>query len=1064
MDLLALTPDWAFPGERDLRLQRTSSTLTSNPNNSRLLERSSSTSSLRSVTSERSIQLGHLSQNKLDITRISNRILVCSRCWNNAPINSDTILPISSASAIKNNALELAAFLNTRYRDCYSIWNFGGPESVCSPGLFSHRIIQMTLPRSHYPMLKQLFHICHGILGWLQLSSENIVVVQCNDGFTRSALIVSCLLRFAGAFASTFEALDWFCQQRNPSTLCANDPRQNPTIKRFLRYFHDTIVLSGRIPQPQPLRLYQIIVTTVPNFDGEGGCQAGLELFVGHSLVYSTKTCLLQDENHIIFRVDVPVLGDCHGHLFHTDERTLQRVTIAHFSLNTAFTPAGVIRFFPGEMEIPMWEAEAPVVRFLDASRMQSGLKRFSPEFCVDLVFLPDESALKQSFESTVFSNFAKNLVRLSQFHPVRPDRELIRTLEAQGWRRFLAKVMLQVAGNDIHRAHEMLASVHLSESELQQLDELESKRSTIQTAALSVDEVAPEEAIIFESEVIEAEAERVEEETFETKVVKEEVVEEEAVQTEVEELKETVEQNAIEESVIKETAIEIEKSQIQTDSAHSEESSDSEFIQTNKHLPADLLRELQRVSLTEPIKEEKSLRTSPRIPEDAPSNGISSNTDHISTLPSFSGVFHSSAQSIPPPPPLHPNSIPLPPPLPPNSIPPPPPLPTTTSTSSIPIAPPPPRPRVKNTLHWRELRNIPSIDQTVWSELTSPKASFSKSQFEELFCVTEVRERQSIEKVEVTSCDTPLIVDVRRANNVGIGLARFAKRFRNDNEILEELWQPESSFSLDDLQALKAILPSAEEAEAFKLIRPNDGILERFGRAETFLYAASQHPELDSLLECKIFVTSAPGDLQAWRTKVKGICDALEMIKQSPELKLILKATLELGNLTNYEYGRLRRKNSTQAFSIDSLCRLHEVKSIDGKSNLLLFLVSALLPEHPEVVIVAEGEEWRQLEVLKNWNGAYLQAEFLSLCAQCDKLNQDSNVSEIKSSLQESKSLLDRFIDTWTSTRTYFGDDPDDAIFDDVSSFLSVLSQFSRNLSSAIKQVNQQLKRSDSL
>ena len=53
---------------------------------------------------------------KLDITRITNRIIVCATPWEGP---TDPLYH-------HNNLNELASFLNTRYQDNYLIWNLSG--------------------------------------------------------------------------------------------------------------------------------------------------------------------------------------------------------------------------------------------------------------------------------------------------------------------------------------------------------------------------------------------------------------------------------------------------------------------------------------------------------------------------------------------------------------------------------------------------------------------------------------------------------------------------------------------------------------------------------------------------------------------------------------------------------------------------------------------------------------------------------------------------------------------------------------------------------------------------
>ncbi len=1039
MDLLTLSFDAAFVSfERSSNFNENFSASSTLSSAFGLLARTASNSSLKSNNSsssstsslQRSASLAQ-KYSQLDLSRISNRILVCSRCFQERQ---------SSTTGKQNDPLLLAGFLTGRFHDSYLLWNFGTPESLnaTSSSIFGAKLVPITLPRTQHPTLKQLFHVCHGILGWLQMNSENVVVIQCSDGITRSGLIVACLLRFCGAFGSTFEALDYFCARRQVST--SADPRQNPSIRRLLRYFNDTCVLSGRVPQPLPLSLHQIIINSVPNFDGEGSCAAGLEIFSQNVLIF-TKEAFLQDSNHIAFKFDDDdgervLVGDLQLHLFHTQERTRQRSTIAYFSLNTAFTQPGIVRFCASEMEIPFWEASAPVTRFTDASRPAS--KRFADSFSVDLILLENESHLNTvcSYESTVQINPAKNLIRLSQFHPGRPDRSLLGSLCLQGWSRELAKVALQVCGNDIHGAHEMLTS-------MQGKEKIEKLLKDFRKEEKSKERSKKKEEVIVQEES----------QNRDNSDHKKRETEDELVEKKYEnEFSEEKDEFQIEETL----SLESEQFNVRSNLLQDMLKVKFNLRENSPRLPSEAPspqpdeRRRTEDSFLEPEEIESSV-ASTELSLMSLSQSVDIEPSALTTEPSLMPLSQSVASIQSPVPPPAP---PLPPPMPP---------------IGIPIAPPPPRPRLKNSLNWRELKNIPSIDQTVWSELSSPgRSCFSKSDFEELFCVKPgdgLSRKSSIVKEEATGSDLPLIVDVRRANNVGIGLARFNKRFDSISDLLNSIKTDKEAFSFDDYCALAAILPTDDEAAALRLIKPADGLLERMGRAELFMYEVSiKHANLPFLLKVRQFQCSAPLDIAALEEKFNLITEALKMIKDSAALKLILKAALELGNLANYEYGRLKASFSSgvQAFTLDSLCHLHEVKSVDGSSNLLLFLVQSLLPAHPEICVVAEGEAWKELDTIKCWNGTFLLAEVEALKEECSQLlsltegsSEAPALEAIKTSLISLEPVSNEFVATWQVTRSYFGEDPRDppAIFEDVSVFIGTCAEFSKNLSVAIKQ-----------
>lgn len=165
------------------------------------------------------------------------------------------------------------------------IWNLCSPDLKYDTGPFRHQVIGFNMSRALSLTLKNLFDICRSLLGWLMLDDEHVAVVQCKNGLGRSSLAIACFLRFCEKFDSTYESFDFFLRRRSPET----SAWVTVTTRRYLRYFNDIIILQGRVPNAQPLTLHQVIMNTVPNFDGDGGCSPGIEVYQNGKLLYSSK-------------------------------------------------------------------------------------------------------------------------------------------------------------------------------------------------------------------------------------------------------------------------------------------------------------------------------------------------------------------------------------------------------------------------------------------------------------------------------------------------------------------------------------------------------------------------------------------------------------------------------------------------------------------------------------------------------------------------------------------------------------------------------------------------------
>lgn len=1076
-DLLKLTPDDSYE-----ELDTTKNNFIMNNNSNHLLNSSHSftpnQNPSRSCSRSRSNSIVYRKTNNLDISRISDKILVMSRCWQNE-YNHSTSHSTSVQPQKHNTIDEVATFLNTKYKDRYMIWNIGTTDSLYSPSYFNFRVINSALPKSQIFTVKHLFHLCHSILGWLQLNSfsssaqdsdsEGVAIIQCNDGWKRCSLLVSCLLKFAGSVASTFDGFELFSLRRKHKF--EEDFMSSISTTRYLKYFNDVLMHAGKLMNPDPLNLHQIIISSIPNFDGSGGCLAGVEIFQNNNLLFSSSDSdsdsneidnnifYFKDNFHIIFRFNENELDrDILIHIFHTHPQTRQRSTIFSFPFNTGFVHPGVIRLKPTDLEIPSWNCPPPTSIF---NMKSSDQNRFSKDFTVDLIMLPvnakaTTSASVVDYCSSTKNNFAKNLIRLSQMHPVRPDTQLSNPLELQGFRKFYVKLALQLHGNDIHQAHEYLTTLHEKKKLVFEAFDKSFMDLTHRGQKNKKDngDVKDDNSTTATNEI----ASNTTENHKHNRVT---------VNT-----SETVNNNNIENSrIIEDININQDICIGNTlDSMHVEE-------------------ELSKVEKEEP-EDTYAIHVPPLPPPPPP-------------LPN---LFN---KSIPPPPP---------PPLPSNNL-------KTNSMEVEEIG----RPRVKNALHWQELDIDPMTvgrtpKLTVWHEFAfgsfETEVEIDVKKFEETFCISRrpsasgnktqtTLQQERGEQSQMSQSELlllPKVIDIRRANNVAIGLSRFTRRFSTSEVLIEAILKNDEKLTLDDFLTIQTVLPTAEEEQKFRIkkqkqkqekeqVNCNDH--DQLNESERFLnlIVNSYSKVIPMLVKFRIFSSTALTDLSGIIQKFEAITEGLKGLKGSVEFKIILKSILDLGNLANYEYsssntsahhttGNTNTNTNAVGFTLNSLCKLHEMKSVDGKSNLLIFLTNSLLSKHPEIISLIDSEYLRNLEILKGWHGRGLHAELMKISHGANEIEQElvqiDEFPGVKAEIEEFMKrfkefyrekvdiIIAEFDEIWLSTREYFyGNDSslvhqknqknatvDHDHDDDVSSFFANIWQFLKNLESAVKAV----------
>ncbi|KAI8808759.1 hypothetical protein BJ742DRAFT_259788 [Cladochytrium replicatum] len=445
-----------------------------------------------------------------------------------------------------------------------------------------------------------------------------------------------------------------------------------------------------------------------------------------------------------------------------------------------------------------------------------------------------------------------------------------------------------------------------------------------------------------------------------------------------------------------------------------------------------------------------------------------------------------------PPPPPPPPGFLggPPPPPPPPGGFVGPPPPPPPPGVPGAPPAPPPPDApgapppppgspgiaglRVRAKLHWNEFRSANALAEgSVWNEMAqemeadSPMMDFAKSptqgngdlaiggirldvkKFEELFCVLPGGDKANAAAKPklVTKAQYTTLLDLRRANNVSIGLSKFTRRGMTPDVIAQAIREMNRDvLSVDDIQALEPLFPTDEERKIIKAHldkrkKPDASELP-LAPAESFMVEIVNEKDLPMQLTAFEFVLHLDSDASELMNKLKRMTNISSGIRASESLKLLLKTILKLGNMTNYEYANqnssyrpwMGKEARALGFKVDGLAKLKDVKSADGKWSLMNFLVDMVAQSMPEVLDITE--EFRDLRIIRNYDLREISAQILSLASTFRKLRShhwgspdykekigrflDQEGSMLVSSLQESYKL---FAEAWSGAAKYFGE-----------------------------------------
>ncbi|KAL6068783.1 Protein diaphanous 1 [Balamuthia mandrillaris] len=191
-------------------------------------------------------------------------------------------------------------------------------------------------------------------------------------------------------------------------------------------------------------------------------------------------------------------------------------------------------------------------------------------------------------------------------------------------------------------------------------------------------------------------------------------------------------------------------------------------------------------------------------------------------------------------------------------------------------------------------------------------------------------------------------VLDLQRANNVGILLAKFEVGFEQLKGCI--LNCDEKILTLDTCRSLVRLAPTKDEIE---LLTQFKGDKNKLGMAEQFFLLIMDIPRLKERLQCFVYKKEFAERLQELKADIKLTNIAMHEVRTAPKLRRIMEVVLVLGNFMNRAYGYY---GIAQGYITESLLKLQDSKAtvkVKGRSNytLLHHLVDYLEKVKPELL-----------------------------------------------------------------------------------------------------------------
>lgn len=246
------------------------------------------------------------------------------------------------------------------------------------------------------------------------------------------------------------------------------------------------------------------------------------------------------------------------------------------------------------------------------------------------------------------------------------------------------------------------------------------------------------------------------------------------------------------------------------------------------------------------------------------------------------------------------------------------------------------PKPKLK-PLHWDKVRASPDRAM-VWDQLKSGSFQINEEMIETLFVYntpTQVKGEGTRQSVHPPLGQNQRILDSKKSQNIAILLRALNV---TKEEVCDALMEGAfESLGTDLLETLAKMAPSKEEEIRLK---EYNGDISKLGPAERFLKGLLDIPFAFKRVDAMLYRANFKEEVMYVRKSFKTLEAASEELRSSRLFLKLLEAVLKTGNRMNV--GTIR--GDAQAFKLDTLLKLVDVKGTDGKTTLLHFVVQEII------------------------------------------------------------------------------------------------------------------------
>ena len=198
-------------------------------------------------------------------------------------------------------------------------------------------------------------------------------------------------------------------------------------------------------------------------------------------------------------------------------------------------------------------------------------------------------------------------------------------------------------------------------------------------------------------------------------------------------------------------------------------------------------------------------------------------------------------------------------------------------------------------------------------------------------------------------------LLDMTRAQNMSIGLRSFKNLTSTDMALALGALDMDR-FTIEQLHCLEEILPTDQE---IRVVLGHRGSDADFGPAELFARSMGEVVRPQAKLSCLVLMKTFDQNCSDLTAQLEVVTRACDQAAGSKRLAELLTQVLAVGNVMNEG----TQKGDAIGFTIDSLLKLTQTKSVCKKLTVLDYIVDAIL-EKDDQSPIDFVEELPDLEV----------------------------------------------------------------------------------------------------